>query len=173
MATPTNAPKNTDGFIKSNVISSPVEFDTISANAANSAITVSPAAPIANPFVIAFVVFPAESNSSALCITSSPKSPISASPLALSTIGPYASFETIIPTIDNIPIADIEIPSISYPGPIGSHNLYEISAANPIPTNAGKLLISPYEKPDKIVNAGPFCELFATLMTGFLSSPVK
>ena len=54
----------------SNFNISPVAVDTISAKAASNAITVNPAAPIANPFVIAFVVLPAASNSSALLITS-------------------------------------------------------------------------------------------------------
>ena len=100
-----------------------MELVTISAKAASKEITVKPAAPIANPFVIALLVLPAESNSSAIFIESSPKLDISASPLALSTIGPYASLEIIIPTIDNIPIADIDIPSIAYPSPIGSQIL--------------------------------------------------
>ena len=50
--------------------------------------TVSPAAPIENPFVIAFTVFPALSKESVISSALSPRSPISTRPLALSTIGP-------------------------------------------------------------------------------------
>ncbi|MBA7675846.1 hypothetical protein ES703_84085 [subsurface metagenome] len=110
------------------------------------AMTVKFAAPIANPFVIALAVLPAESNLSAVLITSSPNSPCSAIALALSTIGPYASFVTIVPTIANIPTAAIATPNTPA-------NQNEIVIASITPIAGGTTLRSPYEKPERITTA--------------------
>ena len=176
MAAPTRTPKNTVGSMMSNpVISSlPAACRTsfVSAmNAPSREMTVSPAAPIENPFVTALTVFPALSSSSAILIVSSPSPPISARPLALSTTGPYASFEMIMPTIESIPTAAIAMPNIAYPSPRGSQSLYEISAEIAIPAIAGNADMNPYEVPERIVNAGPDADAWATFLTiGFVSS---
>ena len=85
---PMNMPIITRGFIKLKTMGSPVMLITISWNEARRASAVSPAAPIAKPFVMAFVVFPAASISSVMSTMSSPSLAISAMPLALSPMGP-------------------------------------------------------------------------------------
>ena len=77
--------------------------------AANSASAVNAAEPIANPFPTAAVVFPIESSSSVMALTSSPSAHISAIPPALSATGPYASTVIVTPTVASIPIAAIAI----------------------------------------------------------------
>lgn len=66
---------------------------------------------MANPFPIAAVVFPAESNTSVLDLISSPNSAISAIPPALSEIGPNPSIANPILKVDSIPIAAKAIPN--------------------------------------------------------------
>jgi hypothetical protein len=68
--------------------------------------------PIANPFPIAAVVFPAASNLSVIFLTDLGKCDISAKPPALSEIGPYASIAREIARLLNIPKAAIAIPYI-------------------------------------------------------------
>ena len=72
--------------------------------------TVRPAAPMANPLVTALTVLPALSSSSATRIVFSPRPPISARPRALSTMGPYASLEMIMPTMESMPTAAMAMP---------------------------------------------------------------
>lgn len=66
--------------------------------------------PIANPFPIAAVVFPAASRPSVLYLTYYPISAISAIPPALSLIGPYPSIARLNGKLDNIPRAARETP---------------------------------------------------------------
>jgi hypothetical protein len=63
------------------------------------------ALPMANPFPMAAVVFPAASNPSVLALTYGPISAIYAIPPALSLIGPYPSIARLIGKFDNIPSA--------------------------------------------------------------------
>ena len=93
MAAPMSTPKNTEGSI----ISKPVMTAFPAAirasltslrYAPSREITVSPAAPMAKPLVTALTVLPALSSSSATRMAFSPRPPISASPRALSTMGP-------------------------------------------------------------------------------------
>lgn len=70
------------------------------------------AEPIANPFPMAAVVFPAASRASVLYLTSSPKSAISVNPPALSEIGPYPSIASPTARVDNIPKAPRATPNI-------------------------------------------------------------
>lgn len=68
--------------------------------------------PMANPFPMAAVVFPAASKASVLCLTSFPNSDISAIPPALSEIGPYPSMANPTERVDNIPKAPKATPNI-------------------------------------------------------------
>lgn len=68
--------------------------------------------PIANPFPIAAVVFPAASKSSVFDLTSSPKLHISAIPPALSETGPQASIANPTAKVESIPKAPKAIPNI-------------------------------------------------------------
>jgi len=68
--------------------------------------------PMANPFPMAAVVFPAASKASVLYLTYSPKSAISVNPPALSEIGPYPSIASPTARVDNIPKAPRAIPNI-------------------------------------------------------------
>lgn len=63
------------------------------------------ALPIAKPFPIAAVVFPAASKASVLSLTYGSISHISAKPPALSHTGPYASIANPNDKLDNIPSA--------------------------------------------------------------------
>ena len=85
---PMNMPIMTMGSMRSKLMLCWRRSTTISWKEASSARAVSPAAPMAKPFVMAFVVFPAASISSVMSTTSSPRLDISAIPLALSPIGP-------------------------------------------------------------------------------------
>lgn len=82
------------------------------AKAPNSARETRQALPIANPFPIAAVVFPAASRISVFSLAYS-SSVISAIPPALSAIGPYPSIVNPIERVDNIPSAASEIPYMS------------------------------------------------------------
>ncbi|MPM68429.1 hypothetical protein SDC9_115361 [bioreactor metagenome] len=118
-AAPTSRPKKTIGFMMSKfwmpvTPSSAAAVLTSLMNAPSSAITVRPAAAIAKPLVTALTVLPAESSSSVIESTSSPSSPISARPRALSTMGPYASLLTIMPTMESMPTADMAMPKSAY-----------------------------------------------------------
>lgn len=66
--------------------------------------------PIAKPFPIAAVVFPAASSPSVLYLTSAPISAISAIPPALSLIGPYPSIAKLNGKFESIPKAARETP---------------------------------------------------------------
>lgn len=68
------------------------------------------AEPIANPFPMAAVVFPAASKASVLSLTYSPISAISAIPPALSLIGPYPSMAKLKGKFESIPKAANETP---------------------------------------------------------------
>ena len=81
-------------------------------NAPNKDKATRQADPIANPFPIAAVVFPAESNWSVVSLILSSSSHILAKPPALSEIGPYPSIAKAIGRLDNIPKADSAIPYI-------------------------------------------------------------
>lgn len=70
------------------------------------------ALPIANPFPIAAVVFPAASKISVFYLATS-NSHISAIPPALSEIGPYPSIVNPIERVESIPRAARAIPYIS------------------------------------------------------------
>ena len=78
--------------------------------AENNAKAVKAAEPIANPFPIAAVVFPTASNASVLLLTSSPSPAISDIPAALSATGPYVSVASVIPSVESIPTAAMDIP---------------------------------------------------------------
>ena len=78
-------------------------------NAPNRANATKQADPIANPFPMAAVVFPAASNISVLCLTSF-RSHISAMPPALSAIGPYPSIVSPIERVESMPRAANDIP---------------------------------------------------------------
>ena len=80
------------------------------AKAPKSASPTRHADPIANPFPIAAVVFPAASSPSVFSLTYAPISAISAIPPALSLIGPYPSIAKLNGKFDNIPRAANEIP---------------------------------------------------------------
>jgi hypothetical protein len=82
---PTRSPVKTKGYIKE--ISAAVN-PTICKKPPYNDKETSAALPIANPFPIAAVVFPAASRASVLFLTSSPNYAISAIPPALSEIGP-------------------------------------------------------------------------------------
>ena len=77
-----------------------------------SASDVNAAEPIANPFPIAAVVFPAASRASVRLRMSLPISAISAIPPALSDTGPYASIVRPTAMVPSIPIAAIAMPYI-------------------------------------------------------------
>lgn len=83
---PNNKEVNNKGSLKEMdpALSNPVECK----NAPYKARATKVALPIAKPFPIAAVVFPAESRASVLLLTYSPSSAISAIPPALSDIGP-------------------------------------------------------------------------------------
>lgn len=66
--------------------------------------------PIANPFPIAAVVFPAASSPSVLSLTYGPIYAISAIPPALSLIGPYPSMAKLKGKLDNMPRAAKDTP---------------------------------------------------------------
>ncbi len=102
---PKRSPIRVRGFIKL-IDSSPAAVE----NAANNARAVKAAEPIANPFPIAAVVFPAESSASVLVLTCFGSPAISAIPPALSATGPYASTAKVIPRVESIPTALIAIP---------------------------------------------------------------
>lgn len=68
--------------------------------------------PIANPFPIAAVTFPAASKLSVLFLVYSGKLHISAIPPALSETGPYPSMANPIHKLDNIPKAAKATPNI-------------------------------------------------------------
>ncbi len=68
------------------------------------------ALPMAKPFPIAAVVFPAASKASVLYLTYYPISAISAMPPALSLIGPYPSMAKLKGKLDSIPKAANETP---------------------------------------------------------------
>ena len=68
------------------------------------------AEPIAKPLPIAAVVLPTASSLSVILRTSGSRWQASASPPALSAIGPKASMETVAPTNASIPRAEIAIP---------------------------------------------------------------
>ena len=70
------------------------------------------AEPMAKPFPIAAVVFPAESSTSVLSRMFSPIPVISAIPPALSAAGPYASIVSPTTRVLNIPIAATATPYI-------------------------------------------------------------
>ena len=78
--------------------------------AANRASAVSAADAIANPFPVAAVVFPTESKMSVLSLTSFGNSLISATPPALSEIGPNASIANCIAVVAIIADAEIATP---------------------------------------------------------------
>ena len=82
-------PKNSPRVTSTLVIFNPDSANpALWTNAENKAKAVTAADPIANPFAIAAVVFPKESNSSVAFLTSGSKCAISAIPPALSAIGP-------------------------------------------------------------------------------------
>ena len=81
---PISRPITTIGLVRFNS-----KFPSIAAvYAANKASAVNAAEPIAKPFPTAAVVFPIESSSSVIALTSSPRALISAIPPALSATGP-------------------------------------------------------------------------------------
>ena len=82
------------------------------AKAPNSARATNVALPIANPFPIAAVVFPAASKMSVFSLACS-MSHISAIPPALSEMGPYPSIVRAIESVDSIPRAAKAIPYMS------------------------------------------------------------
>mmetsp|Transcript_18586 Transcript_18586/g.30320 ORF Transcript_18586/g.30320 Transcript_18586/m.30320 type:complete len:211 (-) Transcript_18586:621-1253(-) len=82
-------------------------------NAPNRARPTRQADPIAKPFPIAAVVFPAASRASVLSRTSSGKPAISAIPPALSQTGPYTSIERQVASVPSIPRAARETPYMS------------------------------------------------------------
>jgi hypothetical protein len=49
----------------------------------------------------------------------------------------------IIPTMESIPRADMEIPKKAKPGPMGAQRRYDAKAALAIPAIAGKTLKNP------------------------------
>lgn len=67
--------------------------------------------PMANPFPIAAVVFPAESRTSVRFLIFSPSSAISAIPPALSEIGPKPSIAKPMLSVESIPMAAMAIPN--------------------------------------------------------------
>jgi hypothetical protein len=99
-------PANSNGF----KILTSVIFDLVT-NAPNNANATRHADPIANPFPIAAVVFPAASSISVNYLASA-NSHISAIPPALSEIGPYPSMVRAVLRVDSIPNAAREIPYI-------------------------------------------------------------
>ena len=78
--------------------------------AANNAKAVSAAEAIAKPFPVAAVVFPTESKISVLSLTSFGNSLISATPPALSEIGPNASIANCIAVVAIIADAEMATP---------------------------------------------------------------
>ena len=68
------------------------------------------AEPIAKPFPIAAVVFPAASSPSVLSLTYYPNPAISAIPPALSLIGPYPSIARLNGKFESIPKAARDTP---------------------------------------------------------------
>ena len=90
--------------------SRPIQTRTDSINAANNAMAVRAAEPMAKPFPVAAVVLPRASSASVFFLTSSPNPLISALPPALSAIGPYASVASVIPRVASMPTAAKPIP---------------------------------------------------------------
>ena len=107
---PINIPTSTIGWPKDKVKASPKFRLTTAEKAEIMASAAKAAAPIANPFPIAAVVFPSSSKESVISLTSSPIPAISAIPPALSATGPYASIAIVIPTVESIPTAAIPTP---------------------------------------------------------------
>jgi hypothetical protein len=103
---PNTRPENSNGY---NIltITSPVSV----ANAPNKATATRHADPIANPFPIAAVVFPAASKISVFNLAAY-KSHISEIPPALSDIGPYPSIVRPIEIVESIPSAANDTPYI-------------------------------------------------------------
>ena len=65
---------------------------------------------MAYPFVTAFIVFPTASSSSVTVLVDSGRSLITATPPALSVIGPKASSEIMIPAMESMLMTAIAIP---------------------------------------------------------------
>ena len=112
---PINNPTSTGGFRIDKLKTSPKLFFTaiISTSLLKAAINaraVKAADPIAKPFPVAAVVLPSESSASVRSLTSAGKWAISAIPPALSATGPYASVASVIPSVLNIPTAEIPTP---------------------------------------------------------------
>ena len=169
---PINAPIKTCGFNidKSNlnailfvIANCSIEFlyDAINAKAVNAA------DPIANPFPVAAVVFPKESNASVLFLTSAGNSAISAIPPALSATGPYASVANVIPNVDNIPTDDKDIPNnpiLKLLNPPEDTKLIKIE--HPIIITGAAVDFIPTDNPVIITVAAPVSDDLAILFVG-------
>ena len=121
---PTNNPVNTSGssrFILSIMFASGSSRSALVRKAEKRARDVKIAEPMAKPFPIAAVVFPAESSTSVLSRIFSPIPVISAIPPALSATGPYASIVNPTTRVLNIPIAATATPYI--PASVNGKNM--------------------------------------------------
>ncbi len=110
IATPMSAPINTNGFMMSKLTILPVSAARSPGTPPTTQSPLNPAAPIAKPFRYRLRCIPRRSSSSVTAITSSLNPDCSATPFALSTIGPYASLETVKPTMESMPTAAMEMP---------------------------------------------------------------
>ena len=106
------------------------------------------AEPMANPLPIAAVVLPTESSLSVITLTSGSRWQDSASPPALSAIGPKASMETVVPTNESIPSAAIAIPYVPQTYP-------EIKREMPIIKMGKRQDLEPTASPLVTTNASP------------------
>lgn len=106
------APKRSPAKTSGSRMLTPSYSDLVT-KAPKSANATRQADPIANPFPIAAVVFPAASSLSVDCLTSGWSPDISAIPPALSATGPYPSIARAIGRHPSIPKAAKAIPYIS------------------------------------------------------------
>src|SRR5438067_2698667 len=109
---PRNKPMITFGSVSENVNCANAGLCALSSSTydPNKTSAANPADAMAYPFVTAFIVLPTASSLSVTARTSFGKLLITATPPALSVIGPNESSEMMIPAIDNIDITAIAIP---------------------------------------------------------------
>ncbi len=125
--TPWNCRLRADAVLPASLTAFKIAF----VNAPKSAVAASTAVAIAIPFVIAFVVFPTASSDVRIAAPSPWTSPdISATPWALSEIGPKVSIATITPTVVRSPVPASEIAKrLSTIEPCPSRNAPNTAAA--------------------------------------------
>lgn len=123
--------------------------------APNSARATRHADPIAKPFPMAAVVFPAASSTSVRYRATAPASDISTIPPALSAIGPYPSIVSAVVRVQSIPSAANDIPYM-FPRP------KETKIATARQTAGINVERKPRARPLMMLGAAPDLAAFAT-----------